>query len=198
MKSRVQNLKEIKKKILLGGGESKIERQHRAGKLTARERIDLLLDPGTFFEWNILLGHADEVPAEGIVAGTGMVNERQVCVFSQDATVLGGSMGHWHGFKMYRTIERALEMRIPVIGLFDSPGGRIEKSGDQGTAGVVPNSEKHEASVFYPNTQASGVVPQISVILGSCAGIAVYSPALPTSYLWLMVSAICLLPVPVW
>jgi len=178
MKSRVQNLKEIKKRILLGGGESKIERQHKAGKLTARERIDLLLDPGTFFEWNILLGHADEVPAEGIVAGTGMINERQGCVCSQGATVLGGSMGHWHGFKMYRTIERALEMRIPVIGLFDSPGGRIEKSGDQGTAGVVPNSEKHEASVFYPNTQASGVVPQISVILGSCAGIAVYSPAL--------------------
>jgi acetyl-CoA carboxylase carboxyltransferase component len=100
MKSRIQNLKEIKKRILLGGGESKIERQHRAGKLTARERIDLLLDPGTFFEWNILLGHADEVPAEGIVTGTGMINERQVCVFSQDATVLGGSMGHWHGFKM--------------------------------------------------------------------------------------------------
>jgi acetyl-CoA carboxylase carboxyltransferase component len=87
-------------------------------------------------------------------------------------------MGHFHGFKMYRTIERALEMRVPVIGLFDSPGGRVEKSDDRGTAGLIPNSEKHEASVFYPNTMASGVIPQISVILGSCAGIAVYSPAL--------------------
>ena len=178
MKDRIKNLKEIKEKVLLGGGQQKIEKQHKAGKLTARERIDLLLDPGTFFEWNMLLGHAIKVPAEGIIAGTGMINGRSVCVFSQDATVLGGSMGHWHGFKMHRTIERALEMRVPVIGLFDSPGGRVEKSDDGGTAGVVPNSDKHEASVFYPNTQASGVIPQISVILGSCAGIAVYSPAL--------------------
>jgi acetyl-CoA carboxylase carboxyltransferase component len=178
MKDRIKNLKEIKEKILLGGGAQKIEKQHKAGKLTARERIGLLLDPGTFFEWNMLLGHAIKVPAEGIIAGTGMINGRSVCVFSQDATVLGGSMGHWHGFKMHRTIERALEMRVPIVGLFDSPGGRVEKSDDGGTAGVVPNSEKHEASVFYPNTQASGVIPQISVILGSCAGIAVYSPAL--------------------
>jgi len=178
MKDRIESLKRIREKILLGGGQAKIDRQHKAGKLTARERIGLLVEPGTFFEWNMLLGHADDLPAEGIITGTGAINGRPVCVFSQDATVLGGSMGHWHGFKMYRTIERALEMRIPVVGLFDSPGGRVEKSDDRGTAGLVPNSEKHEASVFYPNTQASGVIPQISVILGSCAGIAVYSPAL--------------------
>lgn len=178
MKERLKSLREVKEKVLLGGGRPKIDKQHKAGKLTARERIDLLLDPGTFFEWNMLLGHANGVPAEGIITGTGMINGRPVCVFSQDATVLGGSMGHWHGFKMYRAIERALDMRIPVIGLFDSPGGRVEKSDDRGTAGVIPNNEKHEASVFYPNTQASGVIPQISVILGSCAGIAVYSPAL--------------------
>jgi acetyl-CoA carboxylase carboxyltransferase component len=178
MKDRIRSLKEIKEKILLGGGEANIDKQHKAGKLTARERIGLLLDPGTFFEWNLLLGHANKAPAEGIITGAGMINGRSVCVFSQDATVLGGSMGHWHGFKMYRTIERALEMRVPAIGLFDSPGGRVEKSDDGGTAGVMPNSEKHEASVFYPNTQASGIIPQISVILGSCAGIAVYSPAL--------------------
>src|SRR5208283_3281254 len=128
MKDRIQALKEIKEKILLSGGQARIDKQHKAGKLTARERIDLLLDPGTFFEWNMLLGHADGAPAEGIVAGTGMIHGRPVCVFSQDATVLGGSMGHFHGFKMYRTIERALEMRVPVIGLFDSPGGRVEKS----------------------------------------------------------------------
>ncbi len=178
MEDRIRSLKEIRDKVLLGGGQAKIDKQHKAGKLTARERIDLLLDPGTFFEWNMLLGHADDAPAEGIVAGTGMIHGRPACVFSQDATVLGGSMGHFHGFKMYRTIERALEMRVPVIGLFDSPGGRVEKSDDRGTAGLIPNSEKHEASVFYPNTMASGVIPQISVILGSCAGIAVYSPAL--------------------
>ena len=178
MKDRIRSLKEIREKVLLGGGQAKIDKQHKAGKLTARERIDLLLDPGTFFEWNMLLGHAANAPAEGIVAGTGMIHGRPVCVFSQDATVMGGSMGHFHGFKMYRTIERALEMRVPVIGLFDSPGGRVEKSDDRGTAGLIPNNEKHEASVFYPNTLASGVIPQISVILGSCAGIAVYSPAL--------------------
>jgi acetyl-CoA carboxylase carboxyltransferase component len=178
MEERIRSLKAIRDKVLLGGGQAKIDKQHKAGKLTARERIDLLLDPGTFFEWNMLLGHANDAPAEGIVAGTGMIHGRPVCVFSQDATVLGGSMGHFHGFKMYRTIERALEMRIPVIGLFDSPGGRVEKSDDGGTAGLIPNNDKHEASVFYPNTLASGVIPQISVILGSCAGIAVYSPAL--------------------
>jgi len=178
MKDRIKHLQDVKQKILLGGGQDKIDRQHKAGKLTARERIDLLLDPGSFVEWNMLLGHAKNVPAEGIITGAGTINGRSACVFSQDATVLGGSMGHWHGYKMHRTIERAIEMRVPVIGLFDSPGGRVEKSDDGGTAGVIPNSEKHEASVFYPNTQASGIIPQISVILGSCAGIAVYSPAL--------------------
>ena len=178
MEKQLQELREAKKKSLLGGGPDKIDRQHRAGKLTARERIDSLLDPGSFFEWNMLLGHAQGLPAEGIIAGAGAINGRQVCVFSQDATVLGGSMGHWHGYKMHRTIERAIEMRIPVIGLYDSPGGRVEKPDDRGTVGVVPNSEKHEASVFYPNTEASGLIPQISAVLGSCAGIAVYSPAL--------------------
>ncbi len=178
MKDRIRSLKGIKEKALLGGGQAKIEKQHKAGKLTARERIDLLLDPGTFFEWNMLSGHATNAAAEGIITGAGMINGRAVCLFSQDATVLGGSMGHSHGLKMYRTMERALEMRIPIIGLLDSPGGRVERPDDRGTEGVIPNNEKHEASVFYPNTQASGVIPQISVILGSCAGIAVYSPAL--------------------
>jgi acetyl-CoA carboxylase carboxyltransferase component len=178
MKERLKSLSEAKRKVSLGGGQSKIDKQHKAGKLTARERIGLLLDPDSFFEWNMLLGHEQGVPAEGIVTGTGTVNGRPVCVFSQDATVLGGSMSHWHGFKMHRTVERATEMRVPLVGLFDSPGARVEKPDDKGVAGVVPNSDKHEASVFYPNTQASGVVPQISAILGSCAGVAVYSPAL--------------------
>jgi acetyl-CoA carboxylase carboxyltransferase component len=175
---RLKQLSEIKQKAALGGGQTKIDRQHKAGKLTARERIDLLFDPGTFLEWSPLLGYTKKLPAEGVITGTGMINGRPVCVFAQDATVAGGSMSHWHGFKVHRTVERAIEMRVPVIGLFDSPGARVEKPDDGGDAGVVPNSDKHEASVFYPNTQASGVVPQISVILGSCAGVAVYSPAI--------------------
>ena len=175
---RINQLTEIREKVLLGGGQERIDRQHKAGKLTARERIDLLIDPGTFFEWNMLLGYTKDLAAEGIISGTGMINGRPVCVFSQDATVAGGSMSHWHGFKMHRTIERAIEMGVPLVGLFDSPGARIEKPDHSGYSGVVPNSDKHEASVFYPNTQASGVIPQISVILGSCAGVAVYSPAI--------------------
>jgi acetyl-CoA carboxylase carboxyltransferase component len=177
-KERITQLNEIQQKVLLGGGQTKIDKQHKAGKLTARERIDLLLDPGTFLEWNMLLGYTKNLPAEGVITGTGMINGRPVCVFAQDATVAGGSMSHWNGFKTHRTVERAIEMRVPLIGLFDSPGARVEKPDDGGDAGVVPNSDKHEASVFYPNTQASGVIPQISVILGSCAGVAVYSPAI--------------------
>jgi acetyl-CoA carboxylase carboxyltransferase component len=178
VKERLRNIVEAKREVLLGGGQTKIGKQHKAGKLTARERIDLLLDPGSFLELNMLLGYTKNLPAEGIITGTGMIDGRTVCIFSQDATVAGGSMGHWHGFKMHRTIERALEMRIPVVGLFDSPGARVEKPDDADSCGLIPNSDKHEASVFYPNTQASGVIPQISVILGSCSGVAVYSPAL--------------------
>ncbi|MBI5607041.1 MAG: acyl-CoA carboxylase subunit beta [Deltaproteobacteria bacterium] len=178
MNGRLEELRAAKAKTLLGGGRERIDRQHKAGKLTARERIDLLLDSGSFQEWNMLLGHAHGLPAEGVVTGAGMIHGRPVCVFSQDATVAGGSMSHWHGFKVHRTIERAIEMRVPLIGLFDSPGARVERPDDGGNAGVVPNSDKHEASVFYPNTQASGVIPQISAILGSCAGTAAYSPAL--------------------
>ena len=178
MRERLQSLKEARKQALLGGGQERIDRQHKAGKLTARERLDLLLDPGSLQEWNMLLGQTRGLPGEGIVTGAATIHGRPVCVFSQDATVAGGSMSHWHGFKMHRTIERAIEMRIPLIGIFDSPGARVERPDDGGNAGVVPNSDKHEASVFYPNTQASGFIPQISVILGSCAGVAVYSPAL--------------------
>jgi methylmalonyl-CoA decarboxylase subunit alpha len=178
MRKRLKELKEAKQSVLLGGGKDKIDKHHKAGKLTARERIDLLLDPDSFLEWSPLLGCTHGLPAEGVITGVGMIHGRPVCVFSQDATVAGGSMSHWHGFKVHRTIERAIEMRVPVIGLWDSPGARIEKPDDGGNAGVVPNNDKHEASVFYPNTEASGVIPQISVILGSCAGTAVYSPAL--------------------
>ncbi len=178
MKERLNSLRDTKKRMLLGGGQDKIDKQHEADKLTARERIDLLVDPGSFLEWGVLLGHAKGLPAEGIVTGTGMVNGRPVCVFAQDATVLGGSMGHRHGYKMHRTVERAIEMQIPLIGLFDSPGARVERPDEKGSEEVMPNSDKHGGSIFYPNTHASGVVPQISAMLGSCAGAAVYSPAI--------------------
>jgi acetyl-CoA carboxylase carboxyltransferase component len=178
MKERLENLNSIKQEALLGGGAGKIEKQHEAGKLTARERIGLLVDPGSFLEWGMLLGHAEGLPAEGVVTGTGTVDGRPICVFAQDATVHGGSMGHRHGYKIHRTIERAIEMQIPLIGLFDSPGARVEKPDEKGSSEVMPNSDKHGGSIFYPNTHASGVVPQISAMLGSCAGAAVYSPAI--------------------
>jgi acetyl-CoA carboxylase carboxyltransferase component len=124
MKDRLKDLKEAKQNVLLGGGQDRIDKHHKAGKLTARERIDLLLDSGSFLEWNPLLGQTYGLPAEGVITGTGMIHGRPVCVFSQDATVAGGSMSHWHGFKVHRTVERAIEMRVPVIGLWDSPGAR--------------------------------------------------------------------------
>ncbi|RJR52532.1 MAG: acyl-CoA carboxylase subunit beta [Desulfobacteraceae bacterium] len=177
MKERMEELQSVKERTLRGS-QPKIDKQHKAGKLTARERIDLLLDPGSFFEWNMLSGHAEGLSAEGIVTGAGKVEGRSVCVFSQDATILGGSMGHRHGYKMHRAIERALDMRIPIVGLYDSPGARVEKPDEKGSVEVMPNNDRHSGSIFYPNTQSSGVIPQISAILGSCAGAAVYSPAI--------------------
>jgi len=181
MEERIEKLRELKKNVVLGGGAQKIEKQHEKGKLTARERIDKLLDPGSFVELGGLVEHSRGNPADAIVTGYGEVDGRTVCIFSQDATVQGGSIGVIHGLKMYRTIERAMQMRVPVIGLNDSPGARNPKLTDpkameeQATGAAT---DKHGGAVFFPNTQASGVVPQISAILGSCAGISVYSPAL--------------------
>ena len=180
MEERIERLREIKSAAMLGGGKEKIEKVHQRGKLSARERIDCLLDSGSFVEWNLLAGCDKGAPGDAVVAGYGTIEGRVVCVYSQDPTVLGGSIGPLHGYKMYRTIERALEMRVPLIGLHDSPGARTarpeEGGGAFGALGV--QSEKSGVSVFFPNTEASGVVPQISAILGSCAGISVYSPAL--------------------
>ncbi len=175
---RISELREVKSRVMLGGGKDKIEKIHQKGKLTARERIDCLLDPGSFVEWGMLVGHAEGTPGDGIVAGYGTVDGRVVCIYSQDPTVLGGSIGALHGFKMYHTVERALDMRVPFIGLHDSPGARTARPEEGGGALEGISSEKHGGSIFFPNTQASGVIPQISAILGSCAGISVYSPAL--------------------
>ncbi|MFC1977686.1 acyl-CoA carboxylase subunit beta [Chloroflexota bacterium] len=185
MQKKIDELRKLKENAALGGGQEKIDKQHERGKLTARERIDRLLDPGSFTELNMLIGHAVGASTDGIVVGHGTIDSRQVCVFAQDATVLGGSIGALHGYKMYTTVELALQMRVPVIGMLDGPGrrglrldssSRVDEPG--GVDLVKYREEKDGSSIFFPNTQASGIVPQISVIMGSCAGISVYSPAL--------------------
>lgn len=175
-RERIELLRQIKEAALLGGGETKIARHHEEGKLTARERLDCLLDEGSFIEHNLLVGHREGLPADGVAAGHGKIHGRPVCVYSQDATVRGGSIGGMHGFKMYRTVEWALQMGVPFIGLHESPGARIPDASARSVFGEA--MEKHGGAIFYPNTEASGVIPQVSAIMGSCAGISVYSPAL--------------------
>lgn len=173
---RIAILRKVKETAESGGGDVKIARQHEEGKLTARERIECLLDDGSFMEHNLITGHLEGIPADGLIAGHGRIHGRPVCVYSQDATVKGGSIGPMHGFKMYRTVEWALQMGVPFIGLHESPGARIPDANARSVFGEA--MEKHGGAVFYPNTQASGAIPQISAIMGSCAGISVYSPAL--------------------
>jgi len=184
LEKRMQELNEVRDRVKKGGGDEKIKKQHNMGKLTARERIDILLDPDSFMELYMLAGHAVDLPSDGLVCGSGTIDGRPVFVYSQDRTVRGGSVGVEHGYKMYKTIERALQMRVPLIGLHDSPGARLPNADElkwlsMRKRSIFSNiSEKHGGSVFYPNTHASGVIPQISAILGSCGGISVYSPAL--------------------
>ena len=167
---------DLKAHIMLQGGQERINKQHAKGKLTARERVDLLFDPGTFVEYNMFVKPRatrfgmDKVdaPADGIVTGHGLIHGRRAFVYSQDATVLGGSMGEMHGLKLARMQELALEAGVPIIGLNDSGGGRLQEGPGASVYGTV----------FYNNVNASGVIPQISAIMGSCAGGACYSPAL--------------------
>ena len=179
MKERIQRLREIKEAAALGGGKEKIDREHKKGKLTARERIDLLIDPGSFNEFNMLINHKVGAPGDGIVTGHGTIDGRTVCVFSQDATVFGGSQGYFHGRKIYKIHETALDMGVPLIGLNDSPGARVirpELAGSDDPFRV--SDEKHGGLIFYMNTCCSGSIPQIAAILGNCTGGSVYSPAL--------------------
>jgi acetyl-CoA carboxylase carboxyltransferase component len=171
---RIRRLREIKQRALLGGGQEKIDSQHQRGKLTARERIDLLLDSGSFVELHGLLGHVDGHAGEGILIGNGTIDGRPVCVFSQDATVRAGAMGLRHGLKMYRIMEMALNMRVPLIGINDSPGALVRRPEDPDEI----HFEKGPGGIFFPNTMGSGFIPQITAILGTCAGLAVYSPGL--------------------
>ena len=161
----------------LGGGERRIEAQHAKGKLTARERIELLMDPNSFEEWDMFVEHrcADfgmgeqSVPGDGVVTGFGTINGRVVFVFSQDFTVFGGSLSEAHSEKICKIMDHAMKVGAPVIGLNDSGGARIQ----EGVASLAGYAE-----VFQRNVLASGVIPQISLIMGPCAGGAVYSPAM--------------------
>lgn len=177
MKEKITDLSRRKEEALLGGGTKRIEVQHAKGKLTARERIDLLLDPGSFSEIDMLVKHRfrdfglekSRHPGDGVVTGYGRVNGRLVFIFSQDFTVLGGSLAEAHGAKICKIMDMAMKMGAPVIGINDSGGARVQE-------GVV--SLGAYADIFLRNTLASGVVPQISAIMGPCAGGAVYSPAI--------------------
>ena len=161
----------------LGGGQKRIDAQHAKGKLTARERIELLLDPDTFEEWDMFVEHrcadfgmADQkIPGDGVVTGYGTINGRLMFVFSQDFTVFGGALSEAHAEKICKIMDHAMKVGAPVIGLNDSGGARIQ----EGVASLAGY-----ADVFQRNVVASGVIPQISVIMGPCAGGAVYSPAM--------------------
>ncbi|MGB2714543.1 MAG: acyl-CoA carboxylase subunit beta [Vicinamibacterales bacterium] len=172
-----EHLEALERRAALGGGEERLRRQHEAGKLTARERIDLLFDPGTFQEVDKLVAHRcrdfgmDEqvVPGDGVVAGQGRVEGRPVYAFAQDFTVFGGSLSETNAAKIVKIMDLAMKMGTPVVGLNDSGGARIQE-------GVL--SLGGYADIFLRNTLASGVIPQISAIMGPCAGGAVYSPAI--------------------
>ena len=177
MKDIVEQLEEKRRAASLGGGQKRIDAQHAKGKLTARERIELLLDEGSFEEWDVFVEHRctdfgmedNKILGDGVVTGYGTVNGRMVFVYSQDFTVFGGSLSETHAEKICKILDQAMKVGAPVIGLNDSGGARIQE-------GVV--SLGGYAEVFQRNTLASGVVPQISVVMGPCAGGAVYSPAI--------------------
>jgi propionyl-CoA carboxylase beta chain len=177
MQDIIGQLEEKRNAALLGGGQKRIDVQHKKGKLTARERIELLLDEGSFEEWDMFVEHRcvdfgmadNKIPGDGVVTGYGTINGRAVFVFSQDFTVFGGSLSEAHAEKICKIMDHAMKVGVPVIGLNDSGGARIQ----EGVASLGGYAE-----VFQRNVLASGVIPQISVILGPCAGGAVYSPAM--------------------
>src|SRR6266481_801176 len=172
-----QTLADFERRAELGGGEARQKRQHEAGKLTARERMELLFDPGTFEEVDKLVTHRCRdfgmeqhiVPGDGVVSGHGLIDGRQVFAFAQDFTVFGGSLSETNAAKIVKIMDLAMKLGAPIVGLNDSGGARIQE-------GVM--SLGGYADIFLRNTLASGVVPQISAIMGPCAGGAVYSPAI--------------------
>lgn len=177
VEDKIKELKEREAKLKEMGGEAAVKKQHDRGKLTARERIDLLFDPGTFRETDIFMKHRGtmfgldkmEIPADGVITGYGKVDGRSVCAFSQDFTSRAGTLGEMHSKKICKILDLSMKSGIPVVGFNDSGGARIQEGVD---------SLSGYGQIFYRNAIASGVVPQISAIMGPCAGGAVYSPAM--------------------
>ncbi|MBN2662768.1 MAG: acyl-CoA carboxylase subunit beta [Bacteroidales bacterium] len=177
LKGTVGDLFKKREKLEQGGGEKAVEKQKQMGKMTARERVLSLLDEGTFQEYDLFIAHdakdfgmeKKELPGDGVITGTGKIAGKPICIYAQDFTVAGGSLGYMHAKKITKIMDHAIKMRVPLIGINDSGGARVQE-------GV--NSLAGYGEIFYRNTKASGVIPQISVILGPCAGGAVYSPAL--------------------
>ena len=177
MATTIEELEKRRELARLGGGEKRIAAQHAKGRLTARERLSVLLDPGSFEEYDMFVEHnatdfgmdAQRIPGDGVVTGSGTINGRLVYVFAQDFTVFGGSLSERHAQKICKVMDMAMKVGAPVIGLNDSGGARIQ----EGVASLAGYAE-----VFQRNVLASGVVPQVSLIMGPCAGGAVYSPAM--------------------
>ena len=180
----IRQLEERRARARAGGGKARVKAQHDRGKLTARERLDLLLDPDSFEEWDMFVEHRSTefnmdknfVPGDGVVVGHGNINGRLVFVYSQDFTVFGGSLSETHAEKICKIMDQAIKVGAPIIGLNDSGGARIQ----EGVSSLAGYGE-----VFHRNVMASGVVPQISVVMGPCAGGAVYSPAI-TDYVFMV------------
>ena len=177
LKKNIVALRKKKAIVEKGGGEKAIEKQLAMGKLPARERILALLDTDSFHEYDLFVEHEErnfgmdqkKLAGDGVITGTGTINGAPVCIYAQDFTVMGGSLGLKHARKITKIMDHALKMKMPCIGINDSGGARIQ----EGIGALAGYGE-----IFYRNTLASGVIPQISVILGPCAGGAVYSPAL--------------------
>ncbi len=177
LKRKIQELQKKREEVLKGGGDKALKKQAAMGKLTARQRIISILDPDSFNEYDLFVEHdakdfdmdKKSLAGDGVVIGTGTVYGAPICIFAQDFTVAGGSLGNMHARKIVKIMEHALKMKMPLIGINDSGGARIQ----EGVSSLAGYGE-----IFFRNTISSGVIPQISVILGPCAGGAVYSPAL--------------------
>ncbi len=177
MKDEYKKLDKLEAELKAGGGEKGVQKQHESGKLTARERLDLFFDKDTFQETDLFVQHRSvnfgldkvAIPADGVVTGFGRVNGRTVCSFAQDFTARGGTLGEMHARKICRVMDLAMKMKCPMVGFIDSGGARIQE-------GI--NALDGYANIFYRNSAASGVIPQISAVMGPAAGGAVYSPAM--------------------
>ena len=190
MRDIIEQLEAKKVAAELGGGEKRIEVQHSKGKLTARERLSILLDEGSFEEWDQLVEHRcsdfdmddQHYSGDGVVTGYGTINGKLVFVYSQDFTVFGGALSEAHAEKICKIMDQAMKVGAPIIGLNDSGGARIQ----EGVASLGAYAE-----IFQRNVLSSGVVPQISLIMGPCAGGAVYSPAITDFIFMVKIVPIC-------